>query len=176
MPSLATFSSLGHGPTVLMLHGSGGNFRSFAPQVEALASVGFRGVSWNMPGYGQSAPIEPYSFMGLAASCVHLIEVLMADAPRRSVALVGHGMGGMLAQEVAVRRPDLVRPEVRERVRQTARDLGYAGPDPRGRLLRAGKSNAIGVATAVSVTPPSVTCCPSRIPRSTLAAGKRTTP
>ena len=109
MPSLATFSSLGHGPTVLMLHGSGGNFRSFAPQVEALASVGFRGVSWNMPGYGQSAPIEPYSFMGLAASCVHLIEVLMADAPRRSVALVGHGMGGMLAQEVAVRRPDLVR-------------------------------------------------------------------
>lgn len=45
-------------------------------------------------------------------------------------------------------RPDLVRPEVRERVRETARQLGYAGPDPRGRLLRAGKSNAIGVATA----------------------------
>lgn len=45
-------------------------------------------------------------------------------------------------------RPDLVRPEVRERVHQTARELGYAGPDPRGRLLRAGKSNAIGVATA----------------------------
>ncbi|MDF2981828.1 MAG: LacI family DNA-binding transcriptional regulator [Devosia sp.] len=45
-------------------------------------------------------------------------------------------------------RPDLVRPEVRERVHKTARDLGYAGPDPRGRLLRAGKSNAIGVATA----------------------------
>jgi DNA-binding LacI/PurR family transcriptional regulator len=44
-------------------------------------------------------------------------------------------------------RPDLVRPEVRERVRETARKLGYAGPDPRGRLLRAGKSNAIGVAT-----------------------------
>lgn len=45
-------------------------------------------------------------------------------------------------------RPDLVRPEVRERVRETARQLGYSGPDPRGRLLRAGKSNAIGVATA----------------------------
>ncbi len=99
---------LGHGPTVLMLHGSGGGFRSFAPQVEALASLGFRGVAWSMPGYGLSAPIEPYSFMGLAASCAHLIEALMADAPRHSVALVGHGMGGMLAQEVAVRRPDLV--------------------------------------------------------------------
>ncbi|MDC9822530.1 LacI family DNA-binding transcriptional regulator [Devosia sp. ZB163] len=45
-------------------------------------------------------------------------------------------------------RPDLVRPEVRERVKETAKKLGYAGPDPRGRLLRAGKSNAIGVATA----------------------------
>jgi DNA-binding LacI/PurR family transcriptional regulator len=44
-------------------------------------------------------------------------------------------------------RPDLVRQEVRERVRETAKKLGYAGPDPRGRLLRAGKSNAIGVAT-----------------------------
>ena len=109
MPALATFSVLGHGPTVLMLHGSGGGFRAFAPQVEALASLGFRGVAWSMPGYGLSPPVEPYSFMGLAASCVHLIEVLMAESPRQNVALVGHGMGGMLAQEVAVRRPDLVR-------------------------------------------------------------------
>jgi DNA-binding LacI/PurR family transcriptional regulator len=29
-----------------------------------------------------------------------------------------------------------------------AQELGYAGPDPKGRLLRAGKVNAIGVATA----------------------------
>ena len=100
---------LGHGPTVLMLHGSGGSFRSFAPQVEMLASVGFRGVSWNMPGYAHSVPVEPYSFMGLAASCAYLIDTLMAESPQRGVALVGHGMGGMLALEVAVRRPDLVR-------------------------------------------------------------------
>lgn len=45
-------------------------------------------------------------------------------------------------------RPNLVREEVRERVRATARELGYAGPDPKGRLLRAGKVNAVGVATA----------------------------
>ncbi|MCW5697269.1 MAG: LacI family DNA-binding transcriptional regulator [Bauldia sp.] len=44
-------------------------------------------------------------------------------------------------------RPQLVRDEVRERVRNIAQQLGYAGPDPRGRLLRAGKVNAIGVAT-----------------------------
>lgn len=47
----------------------------------------------------------------------------------------------------AFNRPEIVRPEVRERVEAAARELGYAGPDPKGRLLRAGKVNAIGVAT-----------------------------
>ncbi len=40
--------------------------------------------------------------------------------------------------------PDRVRAELRERVEAVARQIGYAGPDPRGRLLRAGKFNAIG--------------------------------
>lgn len=45
-------------------------------------------------------------------------------------------------------RPGVVREEVRERVLAAARSLGYAGPSPKGRLLRAGKANAIGVAAA----------------------------
>jgi len=45
----------------------------------------------------------------------------------------------------AFNRPELVRPEVRARVEAAARSLGYAGPDPKGRLLRAGKVNAIGI-------------------------------
>lgn len=44
-------------------------------------------------------------------------------------------------------RPQLVREEVREHVRKVAKELGYHGGDPRGRLLRAGKVNAIGVAS-----------------------------
>jgi DNA-binding LacI/PurR family transcriptional regulator len=42
-------------------------------------------------------------------------------------------------------RPEIVSAEVRERVEAAARRLGYNGPDPRGRMLRAGKVNAIGV-------------------------------
>lgn len=49
-------------------------------------------------------------------------------------------------------RPELVRPEVRERVEAAARRLGFVGPDPKGRLLRAGKVNAIGVAIADDMT------------------------
>jgi DNA-binding LacI/PurR family transcriptional regulator len=43
-------------------------------------------------------------------------------------------------------RPDVVREEVRERVLKTAAELGYAGPNVAGRLLRAGRVNAVGVA------------------------------
>jgi DNA-binding LacI/PurR family transcriptional regulator len=40
--------------------------------------------------------------------------------------------------------PDIVRPDLRERVYAAARELGYDGPDPRGKILRDGKFNAIG--------------------------------
>lgn len=101
---LPTFSTLGGGPTVLMLHGIGGGHLAFAPQVETLASSGYRAVAWDMPGYGHSAPIEAYTFKGLAASCIALIESLKCG----DVTLVGHSMGGMVAQEVVARRPELV--------------------------------------------------------------------
>lgn len=44
-------------------------------------------------------------------------------------------------------RPKIVRKEVREHVLSVAKAIGYRGPDPKGRLLSAGKVNAIGVAT-----------------------------
>lgn len=104
MTAVPAFTSLGGGPTVLMLHGIGGGHLSFAPQVETLAMSGYRAVAWDMPGYGHSAPIEPYTFKGLAQSCIALIEALNCG----EVALVGHSMGGMVAQEVMARRPELV--------------------------------------------------------------------
>ena len=104
MNSVPAFTTLGGGPTVLMLHGIGGGHLAFAPQVETFASCGYRAVAWDMPGYGHSAPIEPYTFKGLAQSCVQLIESLKVA----NVILVGHSMGGMVAQEVVARRPELV--------------------------------------------------------------------
>jgi pimeloyl-ACP methyl ester carboxylesterase len=104
MTALPTFTTLGAGPTVLMLHGIGGGHLAFAPQVESLATSGYRAVAWDMPGYGRSAPIEPYTFKGLAERCIALIESLKCG----QVVLVGHSMGGMVAQEVVARRPELV--------------------------------------------------------------------
>jgi len=140
MSTIPTFSTLGDGPTVLLLHGMGGGHLAFAPQLETLAEAGYRAVAWDMPGYGHSAPIEPYTFKGLAESCIRLIDALTGgpddsaggsgfsagpppaeSAPPRgaatraaaerggSVVLLGHSMGGMVAQEVIARRPDKVR-------------------------------------------------------------------
>ena len=67
--------------------------------------------------------------------------IRLADVARE--AGVSHGTASNVFS-----RPDIVRDEVRKRVRAAAERLGYAGPDPKGRLLRAGKVNAIGVAMA----------------------------
>ena len=107
MSTTPHYSTLGSGPTVLMLHGIGGGHLAFAPQLETLAQAGFRAVAWDMPGYGHSAPIEPYTFKGLAERCIALIESLGSPG-RTPLTLVGHSMGGMVAQEVVARRPDLV--------------------------------------------------------------------
>ncbi len=104
MALLPTFTTLGSGPTVLMLHDADGDHLTFAPQVETLASAGYRAVAWDMPGYGYSAPIEPYTFKSLAESCLTLIDALQGGP----VTLVGHGMGAMVALEVAVRKPSAV--------------------------------------------------------------------
>lgn len=45
----------------------------------------------------------------------------------------------------AFAHPERVRSEVLRRVEAAASALGYAGPDPRGRLLRTGKVHALGV-------------------------------
>lgn len=70
-----------------------------------------------------------------------LKSVRLADVAK--AAGVSHGTASNVFS-----RPDIVREEVRERVKVAAEKLGYGGPDPKGRLLRAGKVNAIGVATA----------------------------
>ncbi|MGH6625828.1 MAG: alpha/beta fold hydrolase, partial [Burkholderiaceae bacterium] len=107
MSTIPHFTTLGAGPTILMLHGMGGGHLMFAPQVETFASLGYRAVAWDMPGYGRSAPIEPYTFKGLAQRCAALIENLVHARRGSSVILLGHGMGGMVAQELVARRPEL---------------------------------------------------------------------
>jgi DNA-binding LacI/PurR family transcriptional regulator len=70
----------------------------------------------------------------------------MNRQPRIRLADVARAAGVSLGTASNVfAHPERVRPEVRERVEAAAQELGYAGPDPKGRLLRAGKFDAIGL-------------------------------
>jgi DNA-binding LacI/PurR family transcriptional regulator len=45
----------------------------------------------------------------------------------------------------AYNRPDQLAPELRARILDTARELGYSGPDPAARQLRSGRRDVIGI-------------------------------
>jgi pimeloyl-ACP methyl ester carboxylesterase len=88
------------GPALLFLHGIGGDAECFRPQ---LAHFGrdFRAIAWNMPGYGGTDLLPETTFPALADAVAALLDA-------RGIArvhLVGHSLGGMIAQEFALRHP-----------------------------------------------------------------------
>ena len=88
----------GHGPAVLLVHGFGGAKEDFADHLEALGAH-FRVVTFDHRGHGESdAPSDAaaYSIDRLAADVVAVADALGIDRFR----LLGHSMGGMVAQRV----------------------------------------------------------------------------
>ena len=89
---------------VFLLHGVGGGKEAWAQNQPFLAGHGFRTIAWDMPGYGASLPLASCSNAALAGALKNLIEHVGA---KRNV-LLGHSMGGMIAQELAAVHPSLV--------------------------------------------------------------------
>ena len=100
--SIPAFDERGAGDTtVVMLHGVGGGRGAWAGQLDAFAAARYRAIAWDAPGYGDTPAIEPYDMAGLARSLEALLDAIAA--PR--VVLLGHSMGGLLAQEAVVAFP-----------------------------------------------------------------------
>ncbi|MET0153650.1 MAG: alpha/beta fold hydrolase [Candidatus Binatia bacterium] len=89
--------------TLVFLHGIGGNHRAFDEQLEHFGAS-TRAIAWDMPGYGASPPLERMTFAGLAQALVALFDARRVE---RAV-VVGHSMGGMIAQELVAGFPDRV--------------------------------------------------------------------
>jgi len=99
------FDVRGTGDPVLLLHGIGGNATACGPLAELLTANGYRTICWDAPGYGSSAdPRDPAS-VDHVAEVVELVEEFGCGA----VHLVGTSWGGVIAMQMAVQRPDLVR-------------------------------------------------------------------
>ena len=90
---------------LVFLHGVGGGHHAWEEQVPYFGALGYPSHAWDQPGYGKSPIVEPYDLEHVSAALALLIEKL-ADEP---VVLVGHSMGGLIAQETYVRHPKLVK-------------------------------------------------------------------
>lgn len=95
----------GPGPTVVFLHGIGSNAASFLPIVDVLPDH-LNIIMWNAPGYLDSDPLdEPWPLPETyAAALLGLLEELAI----RSVHLVGHSLGTLIAASFARQWPDRV--------------------------------------------------------------------
>jgi pimeloyl-ACP methyl ester carboxylesterase len=103
--ALPAYLEQGKGDTaVFLLHGVGGGKEAWAHNQPVLASQGYRTIAWDMPGYGASLPLVSCSNTSLAEALKTLIEHAGA---KRNV-LLGHSMGGMIAQELLALHPALV--------------------------------------------------------------------
>ncbi len=91
------------GETLLFLHGIGGNRSSFDDSLPHFAG-NHRAVAWDMPGYGGSALGDEMCWTGLAEAVLRLMDHLGVER----AGIVGHSMGGMVVQELAITRPERV--------------------------------------------------------------------
>ena len=96
----------GSGPPLLMMMGMGGTMLSWGePFLEALRRD-FEVIAYDHRGVGASTRLDgPITIVELARDAAGLLEALELD----SAHVLGISMGGMVAQELALARPELVR-------------------------------------------------------------------
>jgi len=101
MKALPGYLEAGEGPVLVMLHGIGGDGESFRLQLEHFAPR-YRCIAWHMPGYGDSPPLPAMDFPALAAALLDLLDSLAVAQAH----LLGHSIGGMVAQEFVAHYPE----------------------------------------------------------------------
>ena len=110
-------------PPLVLIMGWGGDHTAWALQAPAFAAE-HRVIAFDNRGAGQSdVPDAPYTIPGMAADVAGLMDAL--GIPRAHIC--GASMGGMIAQELALREPD--------RVRTLGLHCTTAGIDAYGRFL-----------------------------------------
>ena len=102
MPALA-HDDIGHGTTVLLLHSGVADRRMWVPMVRELAD-GLRVVAPDLRGFGDTPMPTGGAAYGDAADVADLLDHLEIGP----VTVVGSSLGGRVALELAVTRPDLV--------------------------------------------------------------------
>ncbi len=93
----------GQGQAVVMVHGLGGTSNTFTPQLQGLVSR-FQLIRPDLPGSGRSPALEDTTmerFVEVLARALDRLDVTRAH-------FVGHSMGTIICQHLALRRPEIV--------------------------------------------------------------------
>ena len=99
------YEERGTGDAVLLINGLGADHRAWHLQTEDLERS-FRVIVFDNPGVGQTTgPRGPYTTELFGDVAVALLQSLGVERAH----VVGASMGGLIAQQVAVRHPELVR-------------------------------------------------------------------
>ncbi|GAB3470055.1 alpha/beta fold hydrolase [Actinophytocola sediminis] len=93
---IAFATTAADGPAVVFIHGAGLDHTMFDTQVDALADSGYRVLTWDLRGHGESTltPGTRFTAPDALADLAALLDECRVD----QVALVGHSLGGNLAQ------------------------------------------------------------------------------
>jgi pimeloyl-ACP methyl ester carboxylesterase len=97
----------GSGDPLLFLHGWGLTPRAYAEAVLRLCAAGVRVIAPCLPGFGGSAALGLRA--GLPDYAARIAALVDSLDPDRPVFVVGHSLGGGVALQLALDRPDLVR-------------------------------------------------------------------
>src|SRR5215831_9897783 len=99
------YEVFGRGEPLLLIHGLASRGKGFRYQVPAF-SERFRVITFDNRGVGETdQPKEPYSLGQMADDAAGLLDTLGVE----SAHVFGVSMGGMIAQEFALRSPQRVR-------------------------------------------------------------------
>jgi pimeloyl-ACP methyl ester carboxylesterase len=104
MPATISIEETGHGPPLVLLHGVGASRAVWRRVTPALAED-HHVIAPDLPGFGESSPAAERFELGAAATA--LADRLAARAGE-PFDLLGNSLGGAVAVELAVQRPDLV--------------------------------------------------------------------
>jgi len=98
-----TYLQCGSGEPLVFLHGIGGGAMSFVDQLGHFGAA-YRAIAWDMPGYGGSPLLAETTFPALAAAFREFLDQIGVERAH----LVGHSIGGMIAQEFVATWPGRV--------------------------------------------------------------------
>ena len=98
-------------PVIVLIHGLGDEADSWRHIIPLLNSRGYRVLAVDLPGFGRSTAAGGADLKSHAAAIILLLEAVVHqhEADGRAIFLAGSSMGALVAETIALEKPDLAK-------------------------------------------------------------------